>query len=59
LTHIGSRTSLAGGMLTNTEGNQRRWLVNPPAVKPGALMPGLNLTKIEIDALVAYLQSLK
>jgi cytochrome c oxidase subunit II len=59
LTHVGSRTSLAGGMLTNTEGNLRRWLANPPALKPGSIMPNLNLTKTEIDALTAYLQSLK
>jgi len=59
LTHVGSRTSIAGGILTNTEGNLRRWLTNPPAVKPGSIMPNLNLTKTEIDALVAYLQSLK
>ncbi len=59
LTHIGSRTSLAGGLLTNTEGNLRRWLTNPPAVKPGSIMPNLNLTTTEIDALTAYLQSLK
>lgn len=59
LTHVGSRTSIAGGMLTNTEGNLRRWLANPPAVKPGSIMPNLNLTKTEIDALTAYLQSLK
>ena len=59
LTHVGSRTSLAGGMFTNTEGNLRRWLTNPPAVKPGSIMPNLNLTRTEIDALTAYLQSLK
>jgi cytochrome c oxidase subunit 2 len=59
LTHVASRTAIAGGTLTNTEGNLRRWLANPPAVKPGSVMPNLNLTKTEIDALVAYLQSLK
>jgi cytochrome c oxidase subunit 2 len=59
LTHIGSRTSLAGGLFSNTEGNLRRWLTNPPAVKPGSIMPNLNLTTTEIDALTAYLQSLK
>jgi cytochrome c oxidase subunit 2 len=59
LTHVGSRTSIAGGSLTNSEGNLRRWLTNPPAVKPGSIMPNLNLTKTEIDALTAYLQSLK
>ena len=59
LTHVGSRTAIAGGILTNTEGNLRRWLTNPPAVKPGSVMPNLNLTTTEIDALTAYLQSLK
>jgi hypothetical protein len=28
-------------------------------VKPGSIMPNLNLTRTEIDALTAYLQSLK
>jgi cytochrome c oxidase subunit 2 len=59
LTHVASRTSLAGGLLLNSEGNIRRWLSNPPAVKPGSIMPNLNLSKSEIDALTAYLQSLK
>ncbi len=59
LTHFGSRTSIAGGLLTNTEGNLKRWLANPPALKPGSVMPNLNLGNQEIDALTAYLQSLK
>jgi cytochrome c oxidase subunit 2 len=59
LTHVGSRTSIAGGMLNNTEGNMRRWLADPQAVKPGSIMPNLNLSKTEIDALTAYLESLK
>ncbi|HTP11411.1 MAG TPA: cytochrome c oxidase subunit II [Anaerolineae bacterium] len=59
LTHLASRTSLAGGSLTESDGNLRRWLANPPALKPGSMMPNLNLTTTEIDALVAYLQSLK
>ena len=59
LTHFGSRTGIAGGSLTNTEGNLKRWLTNPPAVKPGSVMPNLNLSKQEVDALTAYLESLK
>ncbi len=59
LTHVASRTAVAGGILNNTEGNLRRWLSNPPGVKPGSIMPNLNLTRTEIDALTAYLQSLK
>lgn len=36
-----------------------RWLKNPEAVKPGAKMPPLGLSDQEIQALVAYLQTLK
>jgi cytochrome c oxidase subunit II len=59
LTHLASRTSIAGGMFTNTAGNLKRWLANPPAVKPDSVMPNLNLSKSDVDALTAYLQSLK
>jgi cytochrome c oxidase subunit 2 len=59
LTHVASRTSLAGGMFTNTEGNLKRWLKNPPALKEGVLMPNLNLSDADIEVLTAYLMSLK
>ncbi len=59
LTHFGSRTTIAAGLLENTPENLARWLDNPPAVKPGSLMPRLGLTPEEIQALVAYLSSLK
>ncbi len=59
LTHVASRTSLAGGMFTNTEGNLKRWLKNPPALKEGVLMPNLNLSDADIEALTAYMMSLK
>ncbi|MDA0270219.1 MAG: cytochrome c oxidase subunit II [Chloroflexi bacterium] len=59
LTHFGSRTRLAGGMVENTEVELRRWLKNPPAMKPGSIMPNLNLTDEQIDSLVAYLYSLQ
>jgi cytochrome c oxidase subunit II len=59
LTHLASRTSIAGGTLTNTAGNIKRWLANPPAIKPDSVMPNLNLSQSDIDALTAYLQTLK
>jgi cytochrome c oxidase subunit 2 len=59
LTHFGSRKTLAGGLLPNTPEHLARWLANPPAVKPGALMPKLPLTGAQISALVVYLGSLK
>lgn len=58
LTHLASRRTLAGGMLPNDEAALTRWLQDPPAVKPGSLMPKIELTGEEIAALVAYLGSL-
>jgi cytochrome c oxidase subunit 2 len=64
LTHFGSRRTIAGGMLAPKDpgafaADLARWLKNPPAVKPGSLMPDLKLTDEEVVALVAYLTSLK
>ncbi len=59
LTHFGSRRTIAGGMLPNTPQHLARWLRNPAAVKPGALMPDLRLAEDQIQALVAYLGSLR
>jgi cytochrome c oxidase subunit II len=38
LTHIGSRTTIAAGLLENNEENMIRWLSEPNEVKPGNLM---------------------
>ncbi len=59
LTHFGSRTRLAGAMVENTPEQLHRWLADPPAMKPGSIMPNLNLTEEQIDSLVAYLYSLQ
>ena len=37
----------------------RRWITNAPSLKPGALMPPQGLSAADLDAVVAYLQSLK
>ena len=57
LTHVGSRTTIAGGILSNDSAGLARWLANPPGEKPGSLMPRIELTPREIAALVAYLES--
>lgn len=61
LTHFGSRTTIAGAMLAkDPQGDSlRRWLRNPPDVKPGSIMPNLNLTEQDINDLATYLESLK
>ena len=59
LTHFGSRSTIASGVLENTPENLARWIRNPQEVKPGNAMPQLRLTEDQISALVAYLESLK
>ena len=59
LTHFSSRTSFAGSMFEMTPENIRKWLLDPPGVKPGSKMPDLNLSADETTKLVAYLQSLE
>jgi cytochrome c oxidase subunit 2 len=58
LTLFGERTSIAAGILPNTNEDLRAWLKDPPGVKPGSKMPNYDLTDQELDALVAYLMSL-
>jgi len=59
LTHFGSRTTMAAGIMRNTPENVAKWIENPAHVKPGALMPVLGLRDEQIKAVSAYLQSLK
>lgn len=59
LTHLASRTTFAGSLFELEPAELSQWLRNPPARKDGALMPDLNLSEEDIDALVAYLLSLE
>jgi cytochrome c oxidase subunit 2 len=59
LTHFGSRTTLAAGVLKNTPDNVAKWIAHPEDIKPGANMPALLLPGEKMSALVAYLESLK
>ena len=58
LTHAVSN-SLIAGVLPNTEENLKKWLKDPTAVKPETIMPDQSLTDSEIDALIAFLRTLK
>jgi cytochrome c oxidase subunit 2 len=59
LTHLQSRSVFAGGIFAMTPNNLRNWLRNPPAAKPGSVMPNLNLSEEDITKLIAYLETLK
>lgn len=69
LTHVGSRTTIAGGLYPNDLRHLQLWIKNAPAMKPGSLMPLFGKTEKgdtpgvytdqQIADLAAYLSSLK
>src|ERR1700677_1039862 len=59
LTHFGSRDKPAFGAADNTPANLKLWIKDPDYVKPGSLMPAMQLSDDQIDKVVAYLDTLK
>lgn len=59
LTHLASREQLGAGILPNTPQDLAAWIANPQAIKPGVEMPPQELAAEDLDALVAYLESLE
>jgi cytochrome c oxidase subunit 2 len=59
LTHLMSRDTIASGAVPNTPTNLRRWIQNPSSLKPGCKMPAMELSDQDIDAVTAYLETLR
>jgi cytochrome c oxidase subunit II len=59
LTHLASRRTIAAGTLPNTPGNLASWITDPHKHKPGVNMPANPLSRDDLDAIVAYLGTLK
>jgi cytochrome c oxidase subunit 2 len=59
LTHLMSRTTIAAGAALNTPEYLRLWIQNPDAIKRGSLMPAMQLSKSDLDALMGYLETLR
>ena len=68
LTHVAGRTTLAAGIMDNTQANLKSWIRNPEKIKPGNLMSANaplyqqdydHLTEADISALAAYIGTLK
>jgi cytochrome c oxidase subunit 2 len=59
LSHLMSRDTLGAGVIPNTVENLRIWVKDPQVIKPGNLMPNMQLTPRELDEVVTYLSSLK
>ena len=58
LTHLMSRDTLASGAAPNIRRYLRLWIQNPDSIKPGALMPAMNLDNQDLDQVTAYLLTL-
>jgi cytochrome c oxidase subunit II len=59
LTHLMSRGTLGAGAVRNSAETLRKWVEDPAAYKPGALMPAMRLSEDELRQLTAYLLTLK
>jgi len=59
LTHLMSRETIGAGAAQNDLASLRAWVEDPNRLKPGALMPAMQLTQPELDQVVSYLASLR
>lgn len=59
LTHVASRRTIGAGTVPNTRGHLGGWIVDSQTIKPGNLMPPIELSGEELTALLAYLESLE
>ena len=60
LTKVASKATFVPDVnLAFNDDNLKKWLSNPPGVKPATQMPNLGLSADEINNLVAYLKTLK
>jgi cytochrome c oxidase subunit II len=59
LTHLMSRATLGAGVVPNTRERLRAWIRKPGELKPGVLMPAMQLDERELDLLVDYMMTLR
>jgi cytochrome c1 len=60
LAGVASRTKIAGGAVDNNGPDDlKKWIMDPPAQKPGTAMPKLGLTDDEATKIAAFLSTLK
>jgi len=59
LTHLMSRATIASGAAPNTPEKLRLWIQDPNKIKPGSLMPAMQLSDTDLDAVVSYMETLR
>jgi cytochrome c oxidase subunit 2 len=59
LTHLAGRRTIGAGIFPNSRGYLAGWIADPQALKPGVNMPANKLAPDDLQALLAYLETLK
>jgi cytochrome c oxidase subunit II len=59
LTDFGGRLTIGAGTVPNTRGDLGGWIVDSQTIKPGNLMPPMQLNPDDLQALIDYLESLR
>ncbi len=59
LTHLMSRLSIAANTLPNTPGYLSGWIADPQHIKPGNLMPAVELSGSQLSDIRSYLETLE
>jgi cytochrome c oxidase subunit 2 len=55
---IASRRTIAGGAVPNNGPDDlKKWILDPPSLKPGTAMPNLHLSEEQATAIAAFLQT--
>jgi cytochrome c oxidase subunit 2 len=59
LTHVASRQTIAAGTLSNTRGHRAGWVADSQSIKPGNRMPPNLVSGEDLQAVLAYLETLR
>jgi cytochrome c oxidase subunit II len=59
LTHLASRSVIGAGAAENTSDDLREWITDPHRLKNDVAMPATELSDADVQAIVAYLESLE
>jgi cytochrome c oxidase subunit II len=59
LTHFASRLTIGAGAADNTRANLAGWIVDPHSFKPGNRMPPMYIEGDDLQALLAYMETLR
>jgi len=59
LTHFATRSTIGAGTVPNTREHLTAWIANPQHLKPGNKMPATGLSPADLEAIVAYLETLR